>query len=165
MSEPLHQDTSVLNLYFKVHEVALKPIVLANSDKLLGVVGVWNRFRIVLQVDTGHDFAIKHNFTFFSDAVSIAPLFEDQRAEHFDIVLVSYIDPSWRRNRHSVMTEVNKHVYAVPVNEAVRIRRLTRPVVPLAVALFWDPGWYVVTHDDLAAFTSFQMRVVRDASL
>jgi hypothetical protein len=119
--EPLHQDCCVLNLNLEVHQVALKPVVFADSDQLLSVKSIWGRLSTLLKVDAGHDLAVEHHLALFADTVPVAPLLEDQRAEHFDIVLVRYVNPSWWRDRHSVVTEVDEHVYAVPVNEAVRI--------------------------------------------
>jgi len=60
-------------------------------------------------------------------------------------MLVGYIYPSGWRNTNSIVTKINKNIYAIPVHKSIRIRGFTFLIVALGVFLLTNTCWYIMT--------------------
>lgn len=92
-----------------------------------------------------YNFAIKHHFCFFADRF-VAPLFENQGAKYFDLMLMRNFNPLWRRDSHCVVAKVNENIDLVPMHKPIALLGFAFPIMALRPVLFINPLRNIMAH-------------------
>ena len=156
--QPFKKHLWLLYDHLKVHQVALKAVVLGYSDQLSRIELVTffsldGFFRC--KIDSSDNLAIEHDLRLAAHRPLIIPLLKYKSAKYLDAMSVSYIDPTGWRNSYCIVSEVDEQVDVLPIVKAI-LTLLTskfwlvfvfKRVVALSILLFINTLRYIMTYD------------------